>query len=308
MKVAQVTEFGKPPKVVEVDGPIVPVEAPESDLVDVKLVATGVHRLVQSRAAGMHYSAKGLPHIPGVDGVFKTADGKLVYTAMIAPKGGSMAEELKVPKKNLTPISDGCDPVQVAGLLNPIMSSWMALSTRVDDLPNDFTVLIIGATSLSGTCAITVAREFGAGKVIGCARNVDKMADLGLDETIKMEDEVEKTDFSKLGQVDVILDYLYGPIIPHLFRSLSRPARTVHYVQIGSVAGRTMELPADQLRSKDIVMTGAGPGSWSLKQFSEQLSGMVGVVGKAKPYKFETIHLADVEDAWNKGGRIVVVP
>lgn len=309
MKVAQVTEFGRPPKVVEVDSPIVLGEAPESDLVDLKLTATGIHRLVQSRAAGNHYSSKGLPHIPGVDGVFKTVDGKFVYIAIITPTGGTMAEELKAPKAQFVPVSDGCDPVQVAGLVNPIMSSWMALATRVHDLPKDFTVLIVGATSLSGTCAVTVSREFGAGRVIGCARNLEKMANLELDETIKLEDDVKKTDFSKLGQVDVILDYLYGPIIPHLFSSLSRPARVVQYVQIGSVAGLTMELPADLLRSKNIVMTGSGPGAWSLQQFHQQLPGMVGIVSKIRPYKFETVHLSDIESAWTKGGeRMVVVP
>src|SRR5215469_4241677 len=291
MKVAQVTEFGKPPKCVEVDGPIVLGEAPESEMVNLKLTATGIHRVVQARAAGKHYSAKGLPHIPGADGVFKTADGKLVFVAAITPTGGTMAEEVKVPKAILVPVPDDCDPIQVAGLVNPIMASCMALTTRVHDLPKNFTVLIVGATSLSGTCAIAVSREFGAGRVIGCARNLEKMADLGLDETIKLEDEVEKTDFSKLGQVDVILDYIYGPIIPHLFRSLFRPARMVQYVQIGTVAGLTIELPGDELRSKNIAMTGSGPGSWSLQQFSQQLPGMVGVVSKVRPYKFETVHL-----------------
>jgi len=309
MKVAQVTEFGKPPKAVEVDEPIVLGEAPESDMVNLKLTATGIHRLVQSRAAGQHYSAKGLPHIPGVDGVFKTSDGKHVYMAIITPTGGTMAEELKAPKAGLIPVPDGCDPIQVAGLVNPIMSSWMALATRIRDLPKDFTVLIVGATSLSGTCAVAVSREFSAGRVIGCARNLEKMTDLGLDETIKLENEIEKTDFSKLGQVDLILDYLYGPIIPHLFRSLSRPVRMVQYVQIGSVAGLTMELPADQLRSKNIAMTGSGPGAWSLQQFSQQLPGIVGIVSKVRPYNFEKVHLADIESAWTKGGeRIVVVP
>jgi|SRR6266480_2824567 len=309
MKVAQVTEFGKPPKVVEVDSPIVLGDAPESDLVDLKLTATGIHRLVQARAAGNHYSAKGLPHIPGVDGVFKTADGKLVFVSFISPTGGTMAEELKAPKASIVPVPDGCDPIQVAGLVNPIMSGWMALATRVRDLPKNFTVLIVGATSLSGTCAITVSREFGAGKVIGCARNLEKMANLGLDDTIKLEDDVNKTDFSKLGQVDVILDYLYGPIIPHLFSSLSRPARTVQYIQIGSVAGLSTELPADQLRSKNIAMTGSGPGSWSVQQYFQQLPGMVGIVSKIRPYKFETVHLPEIENAWTKGGeRIVVVP
>lgn len=309
VKLVEVTEFGQPPHLVDLPSAPVAAQAPESDLVTLKLLATGIHRLVQSRAAGKHYSAQGLPHIPGVDGVFKGQDGKLYYGSAISPKGGTMAEEIKLPKRNLTPIPDGSDPVQVAGLMNPIMSSWMALATRVTNLPKNFTCVIVGATSLSGTCAITIAREFGAGKVIGIARNVSKMEGLGLDAMIKMEDDVSKTDFSKLGNVDVILDYLYGPIVPHLFASFPRFTPTVQYVQIGSVAGLTTDLPADFLRSRNIVMSGSGPGSWSMQQFGKEISGMVGVVEKIKKMPFQEVPLAEVESSWSKGGeRIIVVP
>lgn len=189
------------------------------------------------------------------------------------------------------------------------MSSWMALSSRVRDLPKDFTCVIVGATTLSGTCAVTIAREFGAARVIGVARSTSKMAHLGLDAVIKLEDDVSQTDFSGLRQVDVVLDYLYGPVIPHLFRSLQRPARTVQYVQIGSVAGLTADLLADQLRSKNIVMSGAGPGAWSLAELGKELPRMVGVVGKLKPFPFQKVRFEEVEGAWNKGGeRMIVVP
>jgi len=307
MKAIQVTELGQPPKLIELDSPIVVGDAPE--MVDVKLVASGVHGLVRSRAAGKHYSAKGLPHTPGVDGVFETPDGNLFYAAAISPRGGTMVEELKLPKRNLTPLPKGTDPVQAAGLVNPIMASWLALATRVTNLPENFTCVIVGATTLSGICAITVAREYGAGKVIGVARNPSKMEGLGLDHAIKLEDDVEKTDFSALPPVDVILDFLFGPIIPHLFRSLVNPPKVVQYVQIGSVASLTAELPADQLRSKNIVMSGSGPGAWSLQQLAQETPNMVNMVHKIKPYKFQTVPLAKVEETWNKvGDRLVVVP
>jgi len=309
MKAVQVTELGQPPKLVELDSPVVIGDAPESEMVDLKLVASGVHSLVRGRAAGKHYSAKGLPHIPGVDGVFKTPEGKLVFAAALSLQGGTMAEHVKLPRKSLAPLPEATDPIQTAGLVNPIMASWMALKTRVSDLPKDFTCVIVGVTAVSGMCAINVAREFGAGKVIGVARNPSKMEGLGLDDAIKMEDDVEKTDFSKLPPVDVILDFLFGPIIPHLFRSLTRPPRVVQYVQVGSVASLTAELPADQLRSKNIVMSGAGPGAWSLQQFAEETPKMVNIVHKIKPYKFQLVPLAEVEETWNKGGdRLIVVP
>lgn len=117
MKAVQVTEFGQPPHLVDLPSPIVPVDdVPEAKQVDLKLLATGIHRLVQSRAAGKHYSAKGLPHIPGIDGVLKTPDGKMVYAAAISPKGGTMVEELKLPKSNIVPVPEGSDPIKLRAL------------------------------------------------------------------------------------------------------------------------------------------------------------------------------------------------
>lgn len=94
---------------------------PDSDLVQVKVIASGVHRLVRSRAAGKHYSAKGLPHIPGIDGTGTTTDGKLVYFSTITPTGGTMADYVNVPKRATISLPEGADPVQIAGLVNPAM-------------------------------------------------------------------------------------------------------------------------------------------------------------------------------------------
>jgi NADPH:quinone reductase-like Zn-dependent oxidoreductase len=86
--------------------------------------------------------------------------------------------------------------IQVAGLMNPAISSWMALRTRVKDLPKDFTVVVLGATSSSGRVAILLARSLGAGKVVGVARDAAKLAKLDLDQATVLDDEVSTTDFS----------------------------------------------------------------------------------------------------------------
>lgn len=101
------------------------------------------------------------------------------------------------------PVPEGMDPVQASALLNPAMSSWMALRTRTTNLPSTFTALVMGATFASGSIAISLARSLGAGKVVGVARNLATLETLDLDEKIVLQDPVEKTDFSKLGNVDV---------------------------------------------------------------------------------------------------------
>jgi len=305
MKIVQVTDFSLPPKCVEIEAP--PVPSPDSDMVQIKVIAAGVHQVVRSRAAGKHYSAKGLPHTLGVDGVGTTADGKMVYFLTFTPLGGSFAEIVNVPKNVVVPVPDGLDPVQVAGLLNPAMSSWMAMTQRTTNLPKGFSVLIVGVTSASGTVAIDLARALGAGKFIGVARNVKKMLDLGLDETIELKEPVTETDFSKANDVDVILDYLYGEPALQMFKTLA-PTKSVQYVQIGSLSSTEMNFPGDILRSKDITMRGAGPGSWSMKDMGKQLPAMVQAFAHVKPQKLKTVALKDTEAAWsNESGRFVVV-
>jgi NADPH:quinone reductase-like Zn-dependent oxidoreductase len=306
MKIAQVSEFGQAPKYVDAEDP--PIPAPDSELVQVKLAAAGVHILVRIRAAGKHYSAQGLPHIPGTDAVGTTPDGQLVYYTAFLPKGGSFAELINVPKSGITPIPKGYDPVQMAGSINPAMSSWMALTTRTTDLPKNFSVLILGATSTSGALAIPLARALGAGKIIGCARSTSKMAELGLDETITLADPPTETDFSKAEDVDVVLDYLYGETATHLLNSL-KPTTPVQYVQIGSLTGNSMTMPSAVLRSKQIILRGAGPGAWSMKESGEQLPRCLEAMKDVKPSKFSVVKLADIESAWGRTKeRLVVIP
>ncbi|TID23127.1 Glycogen [starch] synthase [Venturia nashicola] len=305
MKTAQVTEFGQKPKCVEVENPHTP--PPDSDQVQIKVIASGVHVLVRSRAAGQHYSAQGLPHTPGVDGVGTTPDGQLVYFTTMTPKGGSFAEYVNVPKAVVKPLPNGADPIQIAGLLNPGMSSWTALSFRTANLPKDFSVLINGVTSTSGALAISIAKHFGAGKIIGVARNVKKMETLGLDEIIELKEPATDTDFSKAANVDVILDYLYGEPAAHLLASL-KPTTPVQYVQIGSIASRKISLPSAILRSKDITLRGAGPGAWKMSEFAAQIPDLIDALVKVKPQPLQTIALKDIEEKWDtKGDRLIVV-
>lgn len=306
MHTALVTKWGELPKYVEVDTP--PVPSADSDLIQIKMVASGLHQVAKSRAAGTHYSARTLPHVPGVDGVATTSDGKYVYFSTIGA-GGSMSEVINVPKKDTTPLPEGLDPVQVAALLNPTMSSWMAMRTRTFDLPEKFTVLIMGATTMSGTVAVPLVRSLGAAKVIGVARNVAALEKLDLDEMIQLMDSAEKTDFSKLGDVDVVLDYLWGPPTAHLFNQLASKV-PVQYVQIGSMAGLEANIISANLRSKQITIRGAGPGSWTIPQLEGEYGNILNALKGVKKQEVSVVKLADIEKVWNEGSktRMVFVP
>ncbi|KAF3767707.1 GroES-like protein [Cryphonectria parasitica EP155] len=307
MKQAQVTAWGEPPKYVDVAD----LGSPKPGEVQLRVLACSIHQLVRGRATGTHYSAHTLPHIPGTDGVGQTSDGKLVYFSAMSETGGSMTEMINVAVERTVPVPDGADPVQVAGLVNPVMASWLGLSVRTSGLEAGFTVVVLGATGVSGAASVGVARALGAGKVIGAARSAAKLAGLGLDGAIELANDPSQTDWSTASDADVILDFLYGPGTLSLLAAL-KPTKPVQYVQIGTMAKSTMDLPGDLLRSKNITLRGTGPGAWQMKDFAREAPDMIKAIasGKIQPGKFQEVKMADIETAWNqKGGdRIIITP
>ena len=201
------------------------------------------------------------------------------------------------------------DPIQAAALMNPALSSWMAIKTRTKDLPPNFTVLILGVTTVSGTVAISLARRLGAGKVIGVARNAETMGKLGLDQEIVLKNPVAETDFESVGDVDLILDYLYGEPFEVLMMGLKSKV-LVQYVQVGSMAGQEASLNPAVLRSKDVTLRGSGPGSWSLKSAKMEFAGMVDGI-KGLETKVRCVKLSEIGVVWGKssaGERLVFIP
>ncbi|KAK3072008.1 hypothetical protein LTR53_007596 [Teratosphaeriaceae sp. CCFEE 6253] len=304
MHQAQVEEWGQAPKYITVDD----LPLPGSDEVRVTVLATGIHQVVRSRATGKHYSSGTPPHVPGVDGVGRTDDGQMVY--WFSMELGSMTEQINVPKRNVRPLPEGTDPVQAAGIINPALSSWMAFKTRVSDLPADFTVLILGATSASGRVAISLSRALGAKRVVGAARNRSTLATLGLDDAIVLADQLEATDFSAVGAVDVILDYVYGPVAAAALAAL-KSRRPTQYVQIGVLSGQEMLLPAAALRSKNLTIRGSGPGAWAMHDVAANIDGLLALVKGIPEQPVKIAKLKDIERVWSEpppAGRLVIEP
>lgn len=304
MRQALISQWGEKPKLVR------PSETPgpKPDEMRIKVEAVGIHRLVRARASGEHYSSGSLPQIPGVDGVGTTEDGQGRY--FISYNSGTLADYVNVPKLMTFSLPNGMnDYVQIAATVNPAISSWMALKMRSKDLPQDFTCLIIGATSASGRVAIPLARALGAKQVIGAARNQTTLDSLGLDRTIILTDTPQQTDFSNLDDVDVILDYVYGPITIHLLGSLRAP-KPVQYIHIGSLAAKEMSLSGEVLRSKDITIRGAGAGSWSRRALVETMPALLATLPTIPEQAVRTVRLEDIETEWDYAGleRLVFVP
>ncbi len=297
MRLAQVTSWGAPPTYGE--APDLPPPGPSQ--VRLKMLATAVHRLVQMRAAGKHFSATTLPLDPSSDGVgVDEATGTVYYIGAFA--ASCFAEYVNVDRTRIFELPAGADPVSVAALTNPVSSSWMALKERVVDLPDRFSVLILGVTGTSGRAAVPVARAMGAGRIVGVARNEAALKGIeGLDGYVVLKEPVDQTDFSAVGQADVILDYVYGKATSALFVAL-KTERETQYVDIGSMGGdETIILPAQLLRSKMLRLTGSAPGSYTIPSMMRELPAMLTLAGgMARPPDVYTRPLADIESEWTK--------
>ncbi|KAI5203770.1 hypothetical protein AUEXF2481DRAFT_36100 [Aureobasidium subglaciale EXF-2481] len=302
MKSAIITAWGEAPKYIQT-----PIPALEPDEVAVKVIASGLHFVVRSLASGNHYVSGALPYTPGVDGVGRRlTDNKMVY--FISFPGGGFQEIINVSKRKMVELPDGVDPLQVAGYANPVLSSWMALTTRTTDLPKGFTVLVMGATSASGRVAVDVARLLGAGKVIGMSRDIATLSAVGVDEMIVLDKTISDTDCSAAAEVDVILDYLYGPVAQHVLTTVNF-TRAVQYVHVGGLAGTEMILPGGVLRSKNLTIRGAGPGSWSREAMRPEIPKILNAFKSFEPQKVKVVSLSEIEEHWHdKDERIVFTP
>ena len=153
MHAAVVRTFGQPPRCEEFPEPA----AGEGEVI-VQVRAAGLHPIVKALASGAHYgSSDALPLIPGVDGVGRLDDGTRVYFGMARPPYGTMAERTVVPRTMCLPLPDSLDDVTAAALVNPGMSAWLALTWRAQ-LARGETVLILGATGVSGQLAVQIAK------------------------------------------------------------------------------------------------------------------------------------------------------
>ena len=310
MRAVQTTAWGQPPTFTNNAEP----HPSSSDKTTITVLASGLSRLTRSQALGQHYSAtsRSLPYTPGSDGVGSTPSGDKVY--FISMSGDAWAESANINNHAIFPLRPDADATLVAGLVNPAMASWMALRTRVFDLKRGFTILIIGATSLSGRVAIHNARRLGASKVIGVARNQAKLASLGLDESIILQEDPSKTDWSPLtsGDIDVILDNVYGPVVVAALAAL-KTTKPVQYVNVGSMAGLETSYPAALLRKSNLTMRGSGPGAWSMQDLGKEMPAMLEAVQdlpKELGKEIVARKLEEVDEAWalDDGRRIVFVP
>jgi hypothetical protein len=118
-------------------------------------------------------------------------------------------------------------------------------------------------------------------------------------------------------EVGIVIDYLWGEPAQQAMVALllgrSDRSRALDRVQIGAIAGPTIELPSVALRSANLRLQGSGQGSVSPQGYLAELPSLVAEIGSgAISVHPQPRPLADVERAWLEqeapGERIVLVP
>jgi NADPH:quinone reductase-like Zn-dependent oxidoreductase len=319
MNAAVVTSFSEPPHYLPFDVP----KPGTGDEMRVEVLAAGLHPRVRSGAAGVHYTSTGtLPMIPGIDAVGRRPDGKLIYFVAGDDALGTMADQAVADVRRAIELPDGVNVAKVAAAMNPAMSSWVALRLRVPIEPGQ-SVLVLGVTGNAGAMAVQVAKRLGAGRVVGAGRDPGRLsavAAAGADDVIALTADDQATGAAlaaAAAEADIVLDYLWGQpaqrAIAALLTARSDRSRAMNWIQIGSVAGPTIELPSVALRSANLRVLGNGQGAVSGRAYLAELPSLVAEIDSgAIAVTANAVPLTDVEAAWTRtsppGERTVLVP
>lgn len=322
MKAAVLSAVGATPRCEDFPDP----QANEGEVL-VRVLAAALKPIDRQLARGTHYaSQQNLPFISGSDCVGRLEDGRRVFAAGFRAPYGGMAESTVVASVRCVPLPDDIDDVTAAAIFNPGLSAFGALKWRAQIAPGE-SVLILGATGVTGKLAIQTAKLLGAGRLVAAGRNrevLKTLPELGADAVIPMD--VPRTALSAafaresgLTGFDVVIDYLWGLPTEALLEAIERkdfaPASSrVRMVQVGESAGATISLPAAVLRSSRLEILGAGSGSapTSREAWGEAIQWLLGNVARGT-LKIETekVPLAEIESAWGResnGKRTVIIP
>jgi NADPH:quinone reductase-like Zn-dependent oxidoreductase len=159
--------------------------------------------------------------------------------------------------------------------------------------------------------------------VIAAGRDPERLAALsalGADAVISLAgepDEVDRELGQAAAQVDVVLDYLWGPVtertMPAVLTQRLDKSQPLAWIEIGSMSGLQVTLPSAWLRAVRLQLVGSGQGSVSPGDIASELPALAAEISNGT-YSIDAVStpLSEVQAAWNAsvapGRRIVFVP
>jgi NADPH:quinone reductase-like Zn-dependent oxidoreductase len=297
---------------------------PAEDEVMVHVRAAALKPVDKQMAAGSHYaSPRELPVMCGVDGVGHLDDGTRVFFGGPRRPYGAMAERTVVRRAQCFPVPDNLDDEMAAAIPNPGVSAWLSLKHRARLAPGE-SVLILGATGVTGKLAVQIAKTLGAERVVAAGRNQEVLHSLrerGADETIQLnqpDPDLIEAFRRAAGEkaFDVIIDYVWGAPTEALLAAVARAdfaaaGSETRLVQVGEGAGATITLPAAVLRSAALTIMGTA-GIPPREVLTDALAQVMNHAADGQlRVDIERVALSDVERWWERnvpGRRLIVIP
>jgi NADPH:quinone reductase-like Zn-dependent oxidoreductase len=312
MKAAVLHRPGEPPRMDDFDEPV-----EDNGHVVAHVTAASINHLDLQKASGRFYTGPPpVPSVVGSDGVARLEDGRRVFFDSTAGPFGSMAERTLVDESALLDIPDQVDDELAAALGNSGLAAWLALAWKAALDPGE-TVLVLGATGAVGGVAVQVAKALGAGWVVAAGRDakrLERLRERGADAVVALDRKADlpaALQSATRGGADVIVDPLWGP--PAL-AAMQAAAPCARHVQVGHMAGATLELPATLLRSSELQLLGFAVFHAPLELRRASYTHLTRAAARGEiEIDLERVPLADVDEAWQRqqegpGTKLVVVP
>jgi NADPH2:quinone reductase len=294
LRAALVTELGRPPQV---------GEAPEPGGETLDVLAAPLNPLDRAVAAGRFYGGHPpLPYVPGCECVGRDAHGRVVWTfggGLGVGRNGTAAER-SATGAVVVEVPDGADPAVAAALGVAGLAGFMPVVWRAPVRPDD-RVLVLGATGVVGQVALQTAKLFGAAHVVAAGRDeqgLRRALELGADEAVTLEGD--------FGEPTYVIDPLWGEPLERAVRAAAPRARIIH---IGQSAGPTATLASAEVRGKQLDVLGFSDFGVPPDVLAEHYVRLVGhaIAGEIR-VEVEPEPLDDVAEAWNRPGKVVLVP
>ncbi|MDQ7080683.1 MAG: NADPH:quinone oxidoreductase family protein [Paracoccaceae bacterium] len=256
MRAMQVTEYGRPLELREID---IPTPGPGQVLL--RNHAVGINFGDLLLIEGTYQEKPPLPFTLGMEicgtveslGEGVTHLGKGQRVAVYAGYGG-LAEYGCYDARACVPVPDTMSDVQAAAFLIAYGTSHVALDYRARLQPGE-RLLVLGASGGIGLTAIELGKLMGA-EVIACARGQEKLniaRAAGADHLIDSEKDDIRDSVKALGGADVVYDPVGGAQFKAAMRACNPEARLI---PLGFASGEVPQIPANIILVKNLTVIG----------------------------------------------------
>ena len=306
MRAAVVEAVGSPPSPAEVDEPVrdegralVEVEAAPLNPVEVRV------------AAGRHPRPPQPPYVPGLEGAGRVIEsGRVPHGRRVRFEGpalpgfgaqGTLAERAAVPEESLVELPDeaGDDLAAAIGVVG--ITALLALERAAP--AGGERVLVLGATGAVGQMAIQLAKQMGAGRVVGGGRSAERLErvrELGADQVVELGDDDLTDAFAEAagGPLDIVIDPLWGEPAMAALRAIATEGRLVN---VGQSAGTDVRVPLENVRNRQGAIHAISSGWTGLERKADAYRRVLDLALEGSlELDREVLPLDDVAGAWRR--------